>query len=83
MVAHTSVKTPTKAAQFIVQRVSDSHEELMQVSKDLLDEANSLVEKTKQSLETKTLYLDSFVTKYFQDIREDITKKGSLIVPAG
>jgi len=79
LVSNTSLKTPTKAAQFIVDMIKAEVEKISQLSKSIFEQAQDFIQNDLQSLETKTLYADSFVGKYFQDIREDLANKKTLI----
>ncbi|MCB9001866.1 MAG: exodeoxyribonuclease VII large subunit [Bacteroidales bacterium] len=68
MVAHTSVKTPTAAAEFIIARFNDADTELYQVTekissiiKNLLDENLSTIQKYSQLL---VLHSTKEISKY-------------------
>ncbi|MCM8823479.1 MAG: exodeoxyribonuclease VII large subunit [Candidatus Omnitrophica bacterium] len=79
-VSHTSLKTPTKAAQFIVERINLALEELNEISVGIVKETNLLLERLSRELGTRTLKIDSLVNRYFRHHREELVKKKSLII---
>ena len=72
MVAHTSVKTPTKAAQFLVERIRSCEEELDMVGRDIIQLSQELVERSKQDLESTAVKIDSFALRYFRDHHQSL-----------
>lgn len=49
-VAHTRVKTPTAAAEYLISKIHDSASELMELQQRLLEQTNRLVQSEKQRL---------------------------------
>ncbi len=80
LVAHTALKTPTKAAQFLVERVRVALEEVTGMGERICKRAEVLLEEARRSLETGTYKINSLVSRYFQDHRERLVRTGSLIV---
>ena len=79
LVAHTTLKTPTKAAQFLVERVNDAWSNLEDIKKSLFREINRFTENKRVLLERDLNHINNFVSVYFRDRSEDIIKKKSLI----
>ncbi|MBP7087908.1 MAG: exodeoxyribonuclease VII large subunit [Candidatus Omnitrophica bacterium] len=75
MVAHTSCKTPTKAAQFLVERVRDFLENIKELEKQILSAGESFVSIQKQNLQNLTVKVENVSTSYFRLHREDLIDK--------
>ncbi len=80
LVCHTSLKTPTKVAQFLVECIDKAYEVLMDKGSRIIEQADSLLEDSSRSLESKALYIDSLVNKYFRHHRERLAQIKSLII---
>ena len=79
LVAHTALKTPTKAAQFLIERVNDAWNDLGNIQDSLLREVDRLIGNGLILLERGLNQINNFVSVYFRDHHEDIIKKKSLI----
>ncbi|OPX30027.1 MAG: exodeoxyribonuclease VII large subunit [Candidatus Omnitrophica bacterium 4484_171] len=79
LVAHTALKTPTKAAQFLVENVNEVWNNLENIQNSLLRAVNRFVDGVRLLLERKLNQINNFVSIYFRDHHEDIIKKKSLI----
>ncbi|MCF7907850.1 MAG: exodeoxyribonuclease VII large subunit [Candidatus Omnitrophica bacterium] len=75
MVAHTFCKTPTKAAQVLVEKMQELSQKLDNLEKDILTKGESLVESAKSQLQNVAISIDSIVSRYFVVHREDILEK--------
>jgi exodeoxyribonuclease VII large subunit len=82
LVAHTTLKTPTKAGQFLVECLQNESTHLEESTQAIIDKALYLVTNNKQSLESKTLYLQAAVNRYFRVHREQLVHKRAAIVAA-
>lgn len=72
LVAHTSFKTPTKGAQFFVERVRAFLEELRSIEERASVCADELLSATSRELEEYALAIESRVQDYFRAHKEDI-----------
>jgi len=79
LVAHTALKTPTKAAHFLVERVNDAWSSLEDIQDSLIRETNRFIDSVLILLERSLNQINNFVSVYFRDHHEDITRKKSLI----
>lgn len=75
MVAHTAVKTPTKAAQFLIERVVDFLQIVAEKEEDIILKTGDLLDKRRNWLEATAVKLDSNVFRYFRMHREDLLLK--------
>jgi exodeoxyribonuclease VII large subunit len=66
LVAHTSLKTPTKVAQFLIDMVRTFLEQIEYFQDEITTQANSLIEKERQILQSLAVRFDSSVVKYFR-----------------
>ncbi len=80
LVAHTALKTPTKAAQFLVEKVRQSLEEVTSIGEHICHRAEVLLDESRRFLETGTYKINSLVSRYFQDHREQLVRNRSLIM---
>jgi exodeoxyribonuclease VII large subunit len=74
MVAHTSLKTPTKVAQFLVERITQSLTEIEDITRQILEGSLLYLDKQRQKIKTQALVIDSGVLSYFRDHHKDLTK---------
>lgn len=70
MVAHTFVKTPTKGAQFLIERVQSFLDNLSKLGDEISLRALRFLEMSKKELETQAVKMDSAVPRYFQFQKE-------------
>jgi exodeoxyribonuclease VII large subunit len=75
MVAHTFLKTPTKAAQFLVDLVRRFIDNLMSLQEDIKIRASDCLRNKKKDLETMAVKIDSFMPRYFRFHREELLEK--------
>lgn len=75
MVAHTFVKTPTKGAQFIVERVKDFIESLSKLEEKIIKNTEDLLQDNRKQLEVAAVKIDSAVPRYFQLHKEELLSK--------
>jgi len=79
LVAHTSLKTPTKSAQFLTEKITQQAQELDSLESDIIQCAQLLLEDRKKELETVAVKLESFISRYFIDHRQNILTLGHQI----
>ena len=79
LVAHTMLKTPTKAAQFLVERINNVWANLEDIQDSLFREVRSRIDGERILLERSLNRINSFISVYFRDHHEDIVRKKSLI----
>lgn len=82
MVAHTFCKTPTKAAQFLVEKVKLVVENLDYLRGEILEKADSFIRDKKTELQNITTKIDSTVSKYFRFHREELINVQHKIINA-
>ena len=75
LVAHTSLKTPTKAAQFLVERLKAFVEEADYLLGEVTLRAKRLVESQRDRLKISTLKIDAVFARYFAGRREELLQK--------
>ena len=75
LVAHTSLKTPTKAAQFLVERLKAFVEETDYLFGEITLRAKRLVESQGDRLKISALKVDAVLARYFAARREEISQK--------
>ena len=80
MVACQSFKTPTKGAQFLVDTVRAALDAIEELAQGIMEQATSLVDSENNSLRATALRIDSLVSRYFRDSREDLVEKRLLLV---
>ncbi|MFC1515099.1 exodeoxyribonuclease VII large subunit [Candidatus Omnitrophota bacterium] len=83
MVAHTAFKTPTKAGQFLTERIAEALQAIEMLGEKILEGSLSYLQRQKQDLRTKTLVIDSGTLRYFGDHREDLARITSGLKSAG
>ncbi|MFA5008021.1 MAG: exodeoxyribonuclease VII large subunit [Candidatus Omnitrophota bacterium] len=75
MVAHTFVKTPTKGAQFIIERVREFINSLENIEQRLGSGVKDFINNTKKELGMITAKTDSASIRYFQLHKEELSSK--------
>lgn len=75
MVAHTFVKTPTKGAQVLVERVKNFLDSLTDFEQKVGTCAEDLLEDSKNALETMAVKIDSAVSRYLRGHKEELLSK--------
>ncbi|MCP4653008.1 MAG: exodeoxyribonuclease VII large subunit [Candidatus Omnitrophica bacterium] len=80
MVANVSVKTPTKAADFFVEKVKECVYQLEYVTQQIEEQAGSFLENSRRDLKEKALEMNAKLPEYFRLHREDLLKKKHVIV---
>ena len=73
--AHTSCKTPTKSAQFLIVKVEDFIERIKEVQDNILTLAQDLLVDKKSGLNNQLLKMDAALPRFFRDHREDLIDK--------
>jgi len=79
LVAHTSFKTPTKVAQFLVERNTDAVNNMEVIYQRLIDEVTRLIKGEAIDLKTIALKIDSQVNRYFRDSHKRLAEIKSTI----
>jgi len=74
LVAHTSCKTPTKAAQFLTERIREQEELLNLLREEIFNKSNELIEKNKKQLQYTSVQFESQSLRYFRLLNEDLLK---------
>ena len=72
MVTHTSVKTPTAAAKFLVDRIGEFESGLKYLEEKIVKGARQLVVDNKRTLETLAVKFGTSITRYFRQHKEDL-----------
>lgn len=72
MIAHTFVKTPTKGAQFLIEKVKIFIEGLGQLEEEIIRATDNFIKNIRRSLETMTVKIDSSLPRYFQLHKETL-----------
>lgn len=75
MVSHTFCKTPTKAAQFLAEKVRGFLENVKELEKQILTTQESFITAQKQNLKSLTVKVENVSTLYFRIHREDLINK--------
>ncbi|MCM8788012.1 MAG: exodeoxyribonuclease VII large subunit [Candidatus Omnitrophica bacterium] len=75
MVANLSVKTPTKGAQFLIERVTEFLEEIKEIEKRIFIFLDDFINLKKQNLENLTVKIQTNLMRYFHYHKEDILAK--------
>lgn len=79
LVAHTSFKTPTKVAQFLVERTTEALNNIEVIYQRFIDESTLLIKEENRDLKTKALTIDSQVNRYFRDSHKRLAEIRSTI----
>jgi exodeoxyribonuclease VII large subunit len=72
LVAHSSFKTPTKVAQFLVERVREVINNIETAGQKIMEGSLAYLESEAQGLKLKTLAIDSNTLAYLRDHRENL-----------
>jgi len=80
LVAHTSLKTPTKAAQFLVERLRAFVEETDYLFGEITLHAKRLVESQAERLKISALKIDAVFARYFAVRREEVLQKYQVVL---
>jgi exodeoxyribonuclease VII large subunit len=75
MVSHTFVKTPTKGAQFLIEKIKEFIEQLKSVEQAVLEHSEFLFKAEKQKLSALAGKIDSALPRYFQLHKEELLSK--------
>ncbi|MCM8819593.1 MAG: exodeoxyribonuclease VII large subunit [Candidatus Omnitrophica bacterium] len=75
MVANLSVKTPTKGAQFLIEKVTEFLEEVKELEKRIFIFLDNYINLKKQNLENLTVKIQTNLLRYFHYHNEDILAK--------
>jgi exodeoxyribonuclease VII large subunit len=75
MVSHTFVKTPTKGAQFLIEKVKEFIEQLKIIEQAILERSDLLFKDEKQKLSDLTRKIDSVLPRYFQWRKDELLSK--------
>jgi len=82
MVANTFCKTPTKAAQFLVEKISSFMQNLDYLQEQIIQRSESFVLNKKKELQTLTIKAESNISRYFRFHREELLEKKHAIIGA-
>ncbi|MFA7676538.1 MAG: exodeoxyribonuclease VII large subunit [Candidatus Omnitrophota bacterium] len=74
MVSHTSCKTPTKAAQFLVEKVKKFLDVLYELQQNILSRSQELLKQECQEVEGIAVRIDALTARYFRAHREELLK---------
>jgi exodeoxyribonuclease VII large subunit len=66
LVAHTSVKTPTKGAQSLIEKVGVFVQELSRLEEHILEKAQDYLGDARKKLSDITVKIDSLLPRYFK-----------------
>jgi exodeoxyribonuclease VII large subunit len=75
LVAHTSCKTPTKAAQFLVEKVNEVIVRLDYAWEVINKRSREIINLKQKELHNISVKLESSTTRYFRDHREALIEK--------
>jgi len=79
LVANTSLKTPTKAAQFLIDRIRGFMDKLRGIEKNISQYIKNLLILKKSNLENFIIKIESYLLRYFRFHRDELLdKKGKL-----
>ncbi|MBN2483610.1 MAG: exodeoxyribonuclease VII large subunit [Candidatus Omnitrophica bacterium] len=77
LVAHTSVKTPTKAAQFLIEQVTRFLEAIDRYETGIKEWTYEYITEKKNILHHQAVQYESLVLRYFRDIQMRLTEISS------
>jgi exodeoxyribonuclease VII large subunit len=80
LVAHTSCKTPTKSAQFLIENIKIFMENLNNIQEAICRRSQDLLAGRKIQLHNLTIRIDSVVSRYFRAHREELLEKKHIIL---
>ncbi len=75
LVAHTSLKTPTKGAQFLIETVRSFMQEVEKAKERILRLGEGVIGEEKKGLKDLTLRIETNLSKYFKKHHLEISKK--------
>jgi len=75
MAANTFCKTPTKAAQFLAERVRAFMEEINSLEENILEKAVELTQDNKKELQNVTVRIDSMLSRYFRFHHQELLEQ--------
>jgi len=75
MAAHTSLKTPTKVAQFLVELVKKFMEEINYLEEEVIKRSNEFIMNKRKELESIAIKIDAILPRYFRFHREELLEK--------
>lgn len=75
MAAHSFCKTPTKAAQFLIEPVAQFMQSIDLFGERIVVQAEDLMKSYQDRLHNLSMAIDSVVSRYFRVQREDILEK--------
>lgn len=82
MVANTTCKTPTKAAQFLVEKVQNVVNFLDSAQQTICRRAEELLISQRKDLHNITMQVETASNRYFRDHREQLLEKKHTILGA-
>jgi exodeoxyribonuclease VII large subunit len=82
LAAHTSLKTPTASAQFLVSRVQEFTQKLADLQKDILQEARTIIDDQNSGLQSMAIKVESLTSRYFRAQAEDLLDKKHILQSA-
>jgi len=82
IVSHTFCKTPTKAAQFLVERIRTFVENLDYLEEQIIKKSEDFIVDKKKELQSLTIKAESGISKYFRFHREELLEKKHAIISA-
>jgi len=74
LVAHTSLKTPTKVAQFLVEKIENFKNEVEYLGEQIMDKAKFYLERENKDLKAKAVRFDSLISHYFLTHHTQLTE---------
>ncbi|MFH1505235.1 MAG: exodeoxyribonuclease VII large subunit [Candidatus Omnitrophota bacterium] len=80
MAANTFCKTPTKAAQFLVEKVRVFAENISFLEQRIFEKAQDFVEGNKKKLQNITIKIDSVLSRYFRFHHQELLEKKHTIL---
>ena len=75
LVSNTSLKTPTKAAQFLVERVRNFMDRLSNLEKNIDKYIKNFLALKRRDLENSVVKFESCILRYFRFHRDDLLNK--------
>ncbi len=82
MVSHTFCKTPTKAAQFLKEKIREQQEHITNLEEGIIKKADSLITDKSKELEGLTRKAESQSLRYFQPYSQELQDKTHRILSA-
>jgi len=75
LVANTSLKTPTKAAQFLIDRIRNFMDRLSNLEKNINKYIKNFLILKRRDLENSVVKFESYILRYFRFHRDDLLNK--------